>query len=229
MTFAVGRVVDPRLGRPVVRVRVAVPRSFRRSRPGRPGEERGHLAELGRVRDRARPEPVLGRGVGEVVAVVRDELAEGSGLGGAERQRLRGRVVAVRAHVLDRPARRGGGRCAAVGVANQIGRPAQVVRGEVGPEVRAVAEDRAELHQPVVEEHLLALADVVPGEEDGAALVDDARRHRRVRHVRPVGEQSEDEEPAEDDEDHRLDPDLRDQKRTPRCAFHHSSWDWTAR
>ena len=58
-------------------------------------------------------------------------------------------------------------------------------------------------------------ADVLAGEEDLAALVDDPRRDRRLRHVGAVGEQPEDEEADEDDQGDGLDPALRDQELAP--------------
>ena len=77
-------------------------------------------------------------------------------------------------------------------------RAAQVVGRVVGPEVGAVAERRAVLHQPVVQEHLLALGDVAAGVHAPPARVDAPVGHRRLRHVRAVGQQAEDEEPDQD-------------------------------
>ena len=67
----------------------------------------------------------------------------------------------------------------------------QVVGGEVRPEVGAVAEDRAVLHQPVLQEELLAGADVVAGEQRLSGRVDDAVGDRRVGGVGAVGEEAE--------------------------------------
>ena len=52
-------VVHPRLRRPVVRVGVAVAGPLGRRRPRGPGEEGRHLADLGRVADHPRDQPVL--------------------------------------------------------------------------------------------------------------------------------------------------------------------------
>jgi hypothetical protein len=87
----------------------------------------------------------------------------------------------------------------AEGLADALRGTAEVVRGVVGAEVGAVPEDRSILHDPVLEKHLLALAHVLVGEEDLAALVDHPRRNRRLRLVRAVGKKAENEEAKEDD------------------------------
>ena len=73
-------------------------------------------------------------------------------------------------------------------------------------------EDRAVLHEPVLEEDLLALADVVAREDDLPAGIDDALGDRRVGLVGAVGEQDEDEEAGEEDEPGDLDPRTRDEQ-----------------
>ena len=78
-----------------------------------------------------------------------------------------------------------------------------------------MAEDRAVLHQPVVEEDLLALADVGARVENLALRVDDALRRRRLGLVGAVGQQAEHEEAEQDHEQDGLHPSLRDQQRPP--------------
>ena len=105
-------------------------------------------------------------------------------------------------------------------------RTVEVVGRVVGPEVGAVPEDRAVLHQPVVEEDLLAPADVLAGEQGLARGIDDPVGNRRVGCVGPVGEEAEDEEPDQEDDDGRLDPGLRDQELTAsRSLFRHRGFD----
>ena len=102
---------------------------------------------------------------------------------------------------------------------DEIRGTAQVVGGEVGPEVRAVTKRGAVLHEPVVQEDLLALLNVPAGVEDPALRIDDPLRNRRVRHVRAIREQPEDEEPAHDNQKRGLDPHSRDQQ-TPAFFAH---------
>ena len=183
-----------------------MPRSIRRRGPGRPREESRQLAQLHTIGDRVAAQAVHGRRLREEPAVVRDEAAEGVGLRGRQRQRLRRLVVAVGAQVRDRLAPGRIRRGSAMRAPDEIRGAAQVVGGEVGPEVRAVTKRGAVLHQPVVQEDLLALLDVPAGVEDPALRIDDSLRNRRVRHVRAVGQQPEDEEPAHDHQQRRLDP-----------------------
>ena len=67
-----------------------------------------------------------------------------------------------------------------------------VVRGEVGTEVRTVTEDRSVLHEPVLLEQQLALEDVLAGEQDGAVRGADGTRNRRVFRVHAIREVTED-------------------------------------
>ena len=61
----------------------------------------------------------------------------------------------------------------------------EVVGGVVGAEVGAVAEDRPVLHQAVVEEDALPVADLVAGEHRLPGRVHDAIGDRRVGAVGP--------------------------------------------
>ena len=135
--------------------------AVRRRRPRGPREIRRQLPQLRPVGDRAGRSPARSR-LGEVAAVVVFDLAERRGLRGAERQR----PGSCRSDWLGSPRRRAAPpqserrrRCRR---SDDVRRAADVVRGEVRSEVGAVPEDGAVLHQPVVEEHLLAVADVAP-------------------------------------------------------------------
>src|SRR6185436_10909647 len=101
-------------------------------------------------------------------AVVRNEAAEGFGLRSRQRQRLRRLVVAVGAQVRDRLARSRIRRGSAMRAPDEFGGAAQIVGGEVGSEVGTVTKRGAVLHQPVVQEDLLALLDVPAGVDDAA-------------------------------------------------------------
>ncbi len=213
-------VVDTRLGRPVIRVRVVVARPLGRRGPRRPGEERGQPPQLHRVRDRLRAQAVVACRVREVPAVVPHERLERGRPLRADRERPGPLVVAIGAEVLDRPAGRRVRARSAVCAPDDVRRAPQVVGGEVRAEVGAVPEDRPVLHEAVVQEHLLALGDVARRVEHAALLVDGALRDRRLGLVAAVGEQPHDEEPAEDHEDHDLDPALGDQQRPATSALH---------
>ena len=88
----------------------------------------------------------------------------------------------------------------------------QIVGGEVGAEVGAVTEDRAVLHEPVVEKDLLPGADVVTREDHPAAGIHDPIGNRRVGLVGAVGEKDQDEEPGDEDESRDLQPGSGDQQ-----------------
>ena len=95
------------------------------------------------------------------------------------------------------------------------GRAAEIIRGEIGPEICAVAKRGAVLHEPVMQEDLLSPLNVPPGVEDPAVRIDDSLRDRRVSHVRAVGQQPEDEESAQDHQKGGLDPYSRNQQTSP--------------
>jgi hypothetical protein len=115
-------------------------------------------------------------------------LSEGVRLGSREAQRARCRIVAVGLEVRD-DAR---GHIPLAGVLVRVRHaqrgPPKIVGGEVRTEVRAMAEDGAELHQPGAQEDALPLLDVLTGEHDGAVFRDDRGRDGRTGRVGPVGE-----------------------------------------
>jgi hypothetical protein len=143
------------------------------------------------------------------------ELGERRGLAGRVPERLCRGVVAVAAKVVDGREARPVGAGAAVALSDGERGSVEVIGSEVGPQIRAVAEDRAVLHQPVAQEELLAVADVRTCKDGLARRIDDARRNRGLGLIRAIGEQAEDEEAGEDNEDDRLQPALRDEQRPP--------------
>ena len=219
----VGRraVVDQLLRRPVVGVGVVVAGPAGRGSPGRPAEEGGQLVGLLGVIDRIRPQPLLRRRIGEVVEVVSIELGESAGLCARVLERVGFGVVAVRLKVRDRLLARPIGARAGVLVLDGERRPMEVVGGVVGAEVGAVPEDRPVLHQAVVEEDALPVADLVAGEHRLPGRVHDAIGDRRVGAVGPIRQQAEDEEPEQDDDDRGLNPGLGDQQCAPRGLLRH--------
>jgi DNA-binding CsgD family transcriptional regulator len=166
------------------------------------------------VRDRAVTETGIGAVGREEVGVVAPHGAERVRLRGAESQRV-GRVVEpVLLEVLDRARARPVGVGSPVRALHLERGAVEVVRRVVRPEVRAVAEDRALLHEPVAQEEVLALRDVGPREDLGASLVDDRLGDGGLLRVRSVGEQAKDEEAEEEHEHRRLHPPLRDEERS---------------
>ena len=158
--------------------------------PGRPGEERGQLVRLRGVVDRVGAQALVGRRVREVLGVVALELRERRGLRSGVGEGVGLLVVAIGLEVGDRLLAGPVGPALAVLALDRFGGAVEVVGRVVGPEVGAVAEDRAVLHQPVVEEDLLAAADVLAGEERLALGVDHSlgdRRGRRCRSGRRAG------------------------------------------
>jgi hypothetical protein len=206
-------VVDERLRRPVVRVRVVVARALRGRRPRRPSEVGRELADVFAVVDRPPAQAVLAALRREEAAVVRPQLPEGARLGRAVGERMGALVVAVRPELVDRLLPRLVGRGTPGRVADDQRGAMQVVRGVVGPQIRAVTEDRPVFHEAVLEEDLLPGADVRAGEERLPAGRDDAVRDGWLRLVRPVREQPENEEAEEEDEHDSLEPPLRDEQR----------------
>ncbi len=196
---------------PVVGVRVVLVRSQRRPCPGRPGEVGGELLDLLRVGDRI-GQQALGRAVRpEVRRVVLDELVEGPRLDVGHRDRVRLGVVPVGLEVRDDLLACGVRRAAAVLAGGDLGRTMQVVGGEVGPEVGAVAEDRPVLHQALAQEQRLTVPDVVAGVDDPAVRGTDLSGDRRVGGVRPVAEEAEHSHAEQQDEHGDLHPDPRDE------------------
>ena len=183
-----------------------------RGRPGRPGEERRQLVDLLRVLDRIRPKAVAGCVGGEKVPIVSLQLGESRRLLGGKREGLRVLVVAVGLELVDRCLTSRVGLLTPKLIADRGGGAVQVVGGEVRPQVCPVTEDRAVLHEPVMKEDLLALADVVARVDDPPAGIDRPLGDRRIRLVGPIGEQDEDEETGENDEPGDLDPCTRDEQ-----------------
>ena len=134
------------------------------------------------------------------------------GLRRGQRERAGPLVVAVGAEVLDRAANRAVRARSAVRGAHEVRRAAQIVGGEVGPEVGAVPEDRAVLHQPVVQEYLLAGLHISGRVEHRPRRIDGALRNRRLGGVGPVRQQPHHEEAEQQHQRDPLDPALRDQK-----------------
>ena len=77
--------------------------------------------------------------------------------------------------------------------------------------------------RPLCRKTCWPLRDVLAGVEHAPVRVDDALRDRRLGHVGAVGEQAEDEEAEQDDQQHRLDPALRDQQLPPLGLLHRRS------
>ena len=133
-------------------------------------------------------------------------------LGGGQLELAARLVVAIGPEVRDRAPRRGVGALPAVAAPHLLRGAPQVVGGVVGTEIGAVAEHRAVLHEPVVEEDLLAALDVALGVEDLALGVDHALGNRRLGLIGAVREQAKDEEADQHDEDDGLHPGLRNEQ-----------------
>jgi hypothetical protein len=188
-------------------------RPLGRGRPGGPGEVGGQLPDVTGIRDRLSPEAVRVALLPEEARVALNQALERKCLRLRQLERLRLLRVTVGAEVVDRLRARPVGALAAVSVANDERCPVQVVGGEVGAEVRAVPEDRAVLHQPVAEEEPLPGLHVRACKDHPPAWVDDAHRDRRLRLVRAIGEEAEDEEAEQEDERRRLHPPPGDEQR----------------
>jgi hypothetical protein len=203
-------VANPRLRGPVVRVGVVVAGPAGRGGPARPGEEGGQLPDLLGVVDRLGTQTEPGGRLAEEALVVPVELLERRRLLGRQLQRSGGRVVAVDLELVDRLLARRVRLVSPELVANRFRGPPQIVGREVRPEVCAVPEYRAVLHEAVTKEHLLPLADVILGEHRGPARIHGACGNRRVGLVRAVGEQAENEEADHEDQQRELKPRLGD-------------------
>ena len=80
----------------------------------------------------------------------------------------------------------------------------QIVGREIGAEVGAVAVHGAKLHEPVGEELLLPVEDLLPREQDVARLVHDALGNRRVVLVDPDRRERQQGEPEDERRDRSL-------------------------
>jgi len=206
----VGRraVVDPRLRGPVVGVGVVVPRPLRGGRPRGPREERRELVDLLGIGDRLGDQAVLGAVLAEVVGVVLLDRVERRDLLVGEDQLAAVLVVPVLAqHVAGGLARVLG---AGVGqrLLDVLGREPQVLRGVVGAEVAAVADDRAVLLQAATQEDLLAGRHVVAGVDGLAVLADDAIGQRHGVGVGAGRQHAHHQESEHHDQGDALDPPL---------------------
>ena len=174
---------------------------------------------------------------GEVVQLV--GVAHDAGAQAGVRAWLRERRAQVRLHVLERTGLRAadgelaGRRFVAVGPEVGVGaRPAlglglpvlprdehrrapQIIGGVVGAEIAAVPEDRAVLHETILEEELLALEDVLPRVQQAPIGEDHALRDRGMVGVGLVGEHAQDREAGQEDDDRGLEPAARDEHCSP--------------
>ena len=173
------RVADQLLGGPVVRVRVRLAGPSRHARPGRPGDEGRDRAGVLGTGDHTRLEPLTARlpSVHQLAEVLVD-LLESRHLPLGPHQRPRRGVVAVGLQLAPGPPPRR--LVVAVPLVHVQGHAVQVVGREVGAEVGPVAVHGAELHQPIREELLLPVEDLLPREQDVARLVHDPLGDRRV-------------------------------------------------
>ena len=96
----------------------------------------------------------------------------------------------------------------------------QVLRSEIRPEIRSMAEDRPILHQAVAQKDLLARDDIRAGEQRGSIRCLDDIRYGRFSAVGVVRKHAEDEEPENQDNYRRLNPTDSNQQRTLFNAFH---------
>ena len=210
------RVAHQRLRRPVVGVGVVLVRTQRRAGPRRPGEVRGELLDLGGVGDRLRKQALRGAVRTEVAGVVGDQLVERSRLHIGVGERVGVRVVPVGLEVGYHLVARGSGGVTAVLPGGDLRRAVQVVGGEVRPEVGAVAEDRAVLHQALAQEQLLPGDHVRTGVNDLSGGRQDPPSDRRVRRVSAIPEKTQDRQTTQQDQSRDLHPHPGNQAGTPR-------------
>ncbi len=210
-----GPVADQRLVRPVARVGHRVAGPVGRGRPRRPEEEGGERARAVGRHDGAGRHGVRRPALAEDVRVVRHRRAEGAGAHVVDDERAVGpeRVGAEGVlHALPQrglrlgPVRRVG---PAVGLAaprveREQRLAVQVVGRPVGRDVAAVPPDRADLHAAHRPPDVLAGADVVARDDDGARPRHDLRGNRRRllidAHAHPAerGERCDDDERERD-------------------------------
>ena len=210
------RIADQLLGGPVVRVRVGLAGPAGHARPGRPGDEGGDRAGVLGVGDHARLEPLAAHlpAVHQLAEVVVD-LLEGRDLPGGPDQRPRLRVVAVGLQLAPGP--RLGRLVVAVPLVHVQGHAVQVIGREIRPEVGTVAVHGAELHQPVGEELLLPVEDLLPREQHVARLVHDPLGDRRIVLVDPDRREGQEGEPDDERQDRSLQPERRDRHGAATC------------
>ena len=95
-------------------------------------------------------------------------------------------------------------------------RAVQVVGGEVRPEIGAVAEARAVLHQALAQEQLLPGDHVRTGVDDLSGGRQDPPSDRRVRRVSAIPEKAQDRQTTQQDQSRDLHPHPGNQAATPR-------------
>ena len=203
-------VVDPRLGRPVVGVRVVQPGPLGGTGPRRPGVEGGEVVDLLLIGDGARDQALGGGGVTEEVPVVPLQLLEGADLLVGEHQGAGGLVVPVGALHLG-----GGGGWFLHALRFELlmdvlGAQPQVLGGVVRAQVRTVPDDRAVLLDAPCQEDVLAAGDLLLGVDHLAVLADHLLRQGHGIGVGAVGEDAHHEEPEHQHECDALHPALGD-------------------
>ncbi len=196
-------VADGRLVGPVVGVGVVLARAIGDGRPRRPREVRGEGPELARIADVLRGKTRRGLRSREVLGPFARLYQPGRRFGRREDERAGAGIVAV---LLQQAMDGGVDARGRVGIERRVGEsaplaservlrdggePVQVLCAEVGAEVRAVAPERAVLHQAVLEEDLLPVLDVFPREEGGASGVCHSRGNGRSVRVGEDGDQRE--------------------------------------
>src|SRR5262249_21170389 len=152
-------------------------------------EEGRELVNRAWICDWSGTQPVLGAWLGEKAAVIRFKFVEGSGLGWCERERIRARIVPICFEIRDGLGAGAVGAEAAIPTVHDEGRAMQVVGGEIGPQISAVAKDGTILHQAIAQERLLAGDNVGAREQDASGGIGDLSRNRGLASVCAVSQQ----------------------------------------
>ncbi len=204
---------DQRLLGPVVRVRIIRARAQRRTDPGGPREVAGQSTDLLWVRNGRPPKPLLPGGRSEPVDVVVRHYLPGMRLAGSVRDRIRFGIPGITFHLLLHSPPHGRRDFAPlrprVEGHHRSGRFMEVLGREIGPQVGAVAEDRAMLHQAVLAKHVLPGLNIAPREDRLSGFVHDVGRHGRMLRVNLVGHQPQHGESHEEGENGGLGPPMR--------------------
>ena len=163
-------------------------------RPGRPTEESGQLADLFRIPNGVRPQAEFRGRLAEERCIVRLALVESMYLRIRVNQRARGIVIPVGLEVLYCPASGCIGVRAAVELDARKRGAMQILCREIRSQIRAMAKDRAVLHQAIAQKNLLPCHNVLAGKQRRSICALDYVRYGRLVVIGVIGKHAQDEE-----------------------------------
>ena len=197
---------DQWLRRPVVGIGIGTAGPRGRSRPRRPAEKCGQLADLLRISDGIGTKAELRGRIAEERCIVCAALLESMTLSIGVGQRSGCGVITICLEILDRPVSRRIGVRSAVEIDARKCGAMKIFSREIRSQISAMPEDRAVLHQAVAQEDLLSRQNIRAGKQNSPCWVLDRLGNGRLVRVGVIGEDSHDQETDQQDDSCSLKP-----------------------